>query len=199
MEMKFIDANGLLYLWGKIKEKFVKAESGKGLSTNDYTAAEKEKLAGIAAGANKYVHPAKSAAEAAFVKVGNDELGHVVTGDPITKEDIVALGLPGENTTYSPATESENGLLSAEDKKKLNGFGPASDYAKKADIAAMYTYKGSVETVSQLPKSAGTGDVYNVESDGMNYAWDGQDWDALGSSFSIAALTNEDIDGILTA
>ena len=35
----------------------VNAESGKGLSTNDYTTAEKQKLAGIAAGANNYVHP----------------------------------------------------------------------------------------------------------------------------------------------
>ena len=31
--------------------------SGKGLSTNDYTTAEKNKLAGITAGANNYVHP----------------------------------------------------------------------------------------------------------------------------------------------
>lgn len=35
----------------------VDAESGKGLSSNDYTSAEKQKLAGIAAGANNYVHP----------------------------------------------------------------------------------------------------------------------------------------------
>ena len=35
----------------------VNTESGKGLSTNDYTTAEKQKLAGIAAGANNYVHP----------------------------------------------------------------------------------------------------------------------------------------------
>lgn len=32
--------------------------AGKGLSTNDYSDAEKTKLAGIAAGANNYVHPA---------------------------------------------------------------------------------------------------------------------------------------------
>lgn len=36
----------------------VDAESGKGLSTNDYTTSEKDKLAGIASGANNYVHPA---------------------------------------------------------------------------------------------------------------------------------------------
>lgn len=34
--------------------------SGKGLSTNDYTTAEKTKLYGIAEGANKYVHPTTS-------------------------------------------------------------------------------------------------------------------------------------------
>ena len=34
------------------------AEAGKGLSANDYTDEEKAKLAGIEAGANKYLHPA---------------------------------------------------------------------------------------------------------------------------------------------
>ena len=34
--------------------------SGKGLSTNDYTTAEKQKLAGIAQNANNYVHPTTS-------------------------------------------------------------------------------------------------------------------------------------------
>ena len=47
------DINGLsTALAGKVN-----TESGKGLSTNDYTTAEKQKLAGIAAGANNYVHP----------------------------------------------------------------------------------------------------------------------------------------------
>ena len=31
--------------------------SGKGLSTNDYTTTEKNKLAGVATGANNYTHP----------------------------------------------------------------------------------------------------------------------------------------------
>lgn len=43
--------NGLPALKNWIKEKFVWKEAGKGLSTNDYTAAEKTKLGGIAAGA----------------------------------------------------------------------------------------------------------------------------------------------------
>ena len=39
----------------------------------------------------------------------------------ITKSDITALGIPGSDTTYTPATQSSNGLMSAADKKKLDG------------------------------------------------------------------------------
>ena len=61
---KFIGQSGLTYLWSKIKNyvstqisnlnldgTYQKKETGKGLSTNDYTTAEKNKLGGIAAGA----------------------------------------------------------------------------------------------------------------------------------------------------
>ena len=61
---KFIGPSGLTYLWSKIKNyvstqianlnldgTYQKKETGKGLSTNDYTTAEKNKLSGIAAGA----------------------------------------------------------------------------------------------------------------------------------------------------
>lgn len=53
MANKFLDENGLLYFWQKIINKFVAKETGKGLSTNDYTTEEKTKLSGIAEGANK--------------------------------------------------------------------------------------------------------------------------------------------------
>lgn len=51
MAKKYLDENGLLYFWGKLKAAFVSKESGKGLSTNDYTTAEKNKLNGVASGA----------------------------------------------------------------------------------------------------------------------------------------------------
>ena len=54
---KYLDQNGLLYFWQKIVNKFVAKESGKGLSTNDFTTEEKNKLAGIAAGAQVNVKP----------------------------------------------------------------------------------------------------------------------------------------------
>ena len=42
---QYLDDNGLRYLWTKIKNIFVAKESGKGLSSNDYTTTEKNKLA----------------------------------------------------------------------------------------------------------------------------------------------------------
>ena len=56
MANKALDSNGLLYFgkeyYKKLQERFVAIESGKALSTNDYTTGEKEKLAGIEAGAD---------------------------------------------------------------------------------------------------------------------------------------------------
>jgi len=46
----FLDNEGLAYLWQKIKGAFVTKETGKGLSSNDFTDAEKAKLAGLDAG-----------------------------------------------------------------------------------------------------------------------------------------------------
>ena len=53
MAKKYLDQDGLLYVWQKITNAFVKKDGTKVLSTNDYTNAEKTKLAGIEEGANK--------------------------------------------------------------------------------------------------------------------------------------------------
>lgn len=75
----------------------------------------------------------------------------------------------------------------------------ASDYAKKSDITSMYKFMGSVATVEALPTTGNVaGHVYNVEASGMNYAWTGSEWDALGEIFSIASITNTEIDTILS-
>lgn len=79
---------------------------------------------------------------------------------------------------------------------------PASEadtFAKKSDLANVYKYKGSVADVDSLPNADLTeGDVYNVEEDGMNYAWTGETWDALGMSFTIDSITNAEIDALFT-
>lgn len=109
--------------------------AGKGLSTNDYTTAEKTKLAGIAEGANKYVHPSYTAKTSGLYKVTVDATGHVSAVAAVTKGDITALGIPGQDTTYPEATTAKAGLMSATDKSKLDGMTIATD----AEVSEMLT------------------------------------------------------------
>lgn len=76
-----------------ILDKKVDKESGKGLSANDYTTAEKTKLAGIAEGANKYVHPAYTniAGPLGLYKVVLTDEGHIAHKAAVTKADITPL------------------------------------------------------------------------------------------------------------
>lgn len=56
----------------------------------------------------------------------------------------------------------------------------------RSSVSSVYRYKGSVNTGADLPSAAEVGDVYNIETEsaygtaGMNVAWTGSRWDALG-------------------
>lgn len=185
--MAYLDDNGLLYFWQKLKTILaskVDVETGKGLSTNDFTTAEKNKLSGL----SNYSLPTATASV----------LGGVKIGDNLTMTNGVLSGTP--DTTYGVATSSANGLFSSSDKSKLDKFSEASAYALKSDITNMYKYKGSVAAVSNLPTSGNSiGDVYNVEATGMNYAWSGTAWDSLGEIFTLTGITNSEIDTIVAS
>lgn len=86
------------------------------------SATDKEKLDGIATGANKYTHPTFSSHNAGLYKITVNGEGHVTAATAVTKTDITDLGIPSTNTTYSNATTSADGLMSSEDKTKLNGI-----------------------------------------------------------------------------
>lgn len=45
---KFLDQDGLSYVWDKIKSRFVASEEGKGLSSNDFTDEWKQKIEDLA-------------------------------------------------------------------------------------------------------------------------------------------------------
>lgn len=88
------------------------------------SASDKIKLDDIAAGANKYVHPTYTAKSNGLYKVTVDSTGHVSATTAVTKADITALGIPGQdtNTTYSTGTSSTSGLA-----KLYTGTGSATD------------------------------------------------------------------------
>lgn len=71
-----------------------------------------------------YTHPSYTAKSSGLYKVTVDATGHVSAATAVTKADITALGIPASdtNTTYSAATTSTAGLMSASDKSKLDGI-----------------------------------------------------------------------------
>ena len=102
--MKYLSYDGLKYVYGKILARIntrVEKEEGKGLSSNDYTTAEKEKLKGVAEGANKYVHPSSP---------GNK---HVPAGGK--RGQVLGWGADGqaqwEDLEASPYTHPESGVV----------------------------------------------------------------------------------------
>lgn len=96
-----------------------------------------------------------------------------------------------------PNTRTVNGKALSSDISL--GAGDVGAYTKKetdtkinAAIASAYKYKGSV-TADKLPTSGQVvGDVYNITNDssygkaGMNVAWTGTTWDALGSNVDLS-------------
>lgn len=114
-------ANGAGYLVAAdIANKVDKVE-GKQLSTEDFTTAEKTKLAGIEENANNYVHPTDgSIVTNAFVKVTVNTAGHVTGTTTVVKSDIA--------TIVGEATTSANGLMSADDKVTLNSVDDCTNW-----------------------------------------------------------------------
>lgn len=77
----------------KVNDNKVDKVSGKGLSTNDYTTPEKNKLSGIEDGANKYIHPIYNTRVSGLYKITVDSTGHVSDVSEVTKDDITGLGI----------------------------------------------------------------------------------------------------------
>ena len=143
MATKYLGSNSLLYLLNLIMTKFdtkVDKETGKGLSTNDYTTAEKTKLAGIEEGANKYTLPTAA----------KDTLGGVKTTSTVTSASgytasPIISGVPYyKDTTYAVVTTSANGLMSASDKTKLDGI----DTGAEVNVIETVKVNGTAQTVS---------------------------------------------------
>lgn len=138
---------------------------GKGLSTNDYTTPEKNKLAAIEAEANKYVLPAATASALGGVKIGSN----ITLADggtiSITKNNVTgALGVDPTTTYVKKAGDTMTGSLFIETTSEINLYNtisvPSSRYAvlrlKSGDNYWDVTTKG---TDGLLLQKQGASDV----------------------------------------
>lgn len=66
-------------------------------------------------------------------KISTNGEGHVITAQHVTKNDIVSLGIPGEDTVYGLAGYGEDGLMSSSDKDKLDSVSPNAEMNVQSD------------------------------------------------------------------
>lgn len=177
--------------------KKVDVVSGKGLSTNDFTSAEKTKLAGIAAGANAYTLPIASTTKLGGIKIGANL--------SITEDGTLSAAQGTLDT--SPFETKANASATYLSKSTFNT--EIAKYALKSDIASAVNYKGAADSFAKLPSTGNKlGDMYNIkaaggtDADGVaikagdNVVYNGSGWDNYGGTFVIDAATDTDIDGI---
>ena len=146
---------------------YVEKEAGKGLSHNDFTDALLAKLNGIAEKANNYVHPSHTAYAEGLYKMTVNVLGHVTKATSVTKGDITALGIPGQDThdwagiTDKPATfppsahnHDERYYTETETDKLLGG---------KSDTGHVHDdrYYTETEMDAKLSKKSDTGHTHD--------------------------------------
>lgn len=135
MAKKYLDSDGLLYVWQKITNTFVKKDGSKVLSDNNYTTAEKNKLSGIEAGATKTtIDTALSSSSTNPVqnKVVNTALGTKV--DKVSGKGLSTNDFTNElKSAYDEAVETVKGLTETGgeankvDDVKVNGTSVVSN------------------------------------------------------------------------
>nr|UVX41409.1 MAG: hypothetical protein [Bacteriophage sp.] len=174
------------YVDSKLDTK-VDKEEGKGLSSTDFTSAEKSKLARL----NGYV------VNMADNMVSTAEFGRITYS--FKNEQTGVNGSTQSKVIEIPAaTTSAAGLITAEGFNKLTGLPTSEEIDQKINTAvgSVYRVKGSVANYNALPaENVSIGDVYNLEDTGANYVATSTtpDWDKLSETVDLSGyLTKTD-------
>jgi len=247
MAYNYLDKTGLALLWEKIKNQLsgkVDTETGKGLSSNDYTSEEKTKLANIASGAqvnvlegiqkngtsvtitNKIANisvPTKTSDitnDSGFITIEDVPDGATASTATPLMDGTAAVGTStafarGDHrhpTDTSRASASDVSDLTTRVGNLETAVGDGGDIdtrisdAIEAAITTVMDYKGTKATVAQLPTTGNkNGDVWHVTETDGEYAWNGTEWEELGSiidlsgyvqSSDMVAITSSEINTI---
>lgn len=200
-----VDSNGLLYIFQRIKALFVAKESGKGLSTNDYTTAEKQKLGGIAAGAqvnviesvkvNGTAQTVTSKAVDIAVPVVDSALSGSSTN---TIQNKVVKGALDAKAPIASPTFTGTPLITTTPDTADNSHKIADTAYVKAAIAAALS--GQLELhfsfLQTLPASGVEGTFYFIpatESESGVDEWEEYVWDAENEKFERVGAATLDL------
>lgn len=185
---KYLDDNGLTYYHSKVKTLLAgkqDAESGKGLSANDYTTAEKTRLAGIATGAEVNVQSDWNVTDSA-----SDAYIKNKPTIPTVPTNVSAFT---NDAGYQNSTQVQSAITTA-----ISGITGIS-----------------FEIVQTLPASGSAGTIYLISNSGSNpniydeYIWVNNAWEKIGTtdvdlsgyqlSSELVAVTNSEIDTIVAS
>ena len=166
---KLLDENRLAQLWALIKGKFVQAETGKGLSTNDFTTDEKNKLSNIEAGANENIIEGIAVNNADITPV-NKRVNLVVptkvsdlTNDEKFQTDTEvasAIAGSGYQANVIETVKVNGSILDVDSKKSVNVIVPTDNsaltngagYQTASDVSSALTNSGYQANVIETVK-----------------------------------------------
>ncbi len=179
MAIEYLDKSGLTLLISKIKTALngkVDVVSGKGLSTNDYTSAEKNKLSGIASGAQANVIES--------VKVNGTALtpsSKAVDVTIPTKVSQLSNDSGFQNATQVNATITEKGYQTQSQVQSLINSAVGNVTSIKYQKVDSLPATGSNGVIYLVSHSHGTQDIYD------EFIW-------IADSKTFEKIGNTDID-----
>lgn len=126
---------------------------------------------------NKSIQEANASAESAYQSQQSAlaSYQYASNAEEDAKNSLETLG----HILESEERTREYSEIAQEKADEASQFTLECQYIKNS-LGTVYTFRGSVATVSALPSGASIGDVYDVKDSGINYAWTGTEWDSLG-------------------
>lgn len=183
---KYLDDNGLLYLWGKIKALFntkVDKVDGKGLSSNDFTGTLKSKLDGIASGAEVNVNADWNAASG-DAQILNKPTIPTKTSDLTNDSGFITSADVPEGAAASTTTPKMDGTAAT---------GSETAFARGDHVHPTDTTKQAKITASGILKGDGSGNISAAVA-GTDYIASHQD--ISGKADKVSNATSDNFAGL---
>ena len=196
-ETKYTGSNALTYIFTIIKQfvtgqlgNYVTKESGKGLSSNDFTTEEKNKLSGIASGAQVNVIE-KVSVNGSQLPVSEKGVSVTIptkTSD-LTNDSGYLNAVPSEYVTDSELTSKGYQNASQVDSAIVaKGYQTQQQVQEIVNNAIGGVTGASFEVVDELPSSGNPGTIYLIAhqhgaQDGYDeYIWVSGAWEKIGNT-----------------